>query len=675
MTIKALAQAKWRSSALTDAQAKILKLGVLHNAQKLNPGFHATGALKIPYFDLEGKRTKFYRIRYLEQLPGFAGLVEKPQRYDQPRGTLNEVYFPPLLSQSWKEISENPQIEVGIGEGELKSGCAAAHGLPIMGLGGVFTWKSSKNGIHFLPGLENFTWKDRVTRIVFDNDITHKIEVMRASRALALELLARGAKVFITEIPPGPAKGIDDYILAHGVEAFQKVLEDSPPFAKSNALWGLNEELVFVKQIDTVLERTSALMMKPYAFTSSLYANRFYMEEAEIGKGDKKHVVYVKTPLASEWLTWEHRAEVERLTYKPGQPKICDNGLSWNAWNGWGVEPVKGDIDPWKFLLDFVFQGDDKMRVWFERWCAYPLQHPGTKLYTAVMLWSRVKRLGKSMIAYSLQKIYGENAVVINSKQLAGSFNSWAKNRQLIIGEEITAGEARIQADWLKGIITEKEVTINEKNKPEYVTPDCMNHLYNSNHNDSLFMEDGDGRYMVHEILQNSPAPRAKYEVADKWLHNSGPSHLFHHLLDLPLGDFNPREHAPGSKSKQDMIRASLNDLGLWALKLKEDPKTALRPLGSKQSEECDLFTPEQLFKAYDPEGRGKGRASLSALGRALITMGFRQVNGGDLMQVESGIHRFYAVRNTIKWEQATRNELKEHYNKFFGLQTLGEVK
>ena len=39
--------------------------------------FAQAASLQIPYFGLDGKPTAFYRIRYLEPLPGFAGLIAK----------------------------------------------------------------------------------------------------------------------------------------------------------------------------------------------------------------------------------------------------------------------------------------------------------------------------------------------------------------------------------------------------------------------------------------------------------------------------------------------------------------------------------------------------------------------------------------------------------------------
>jgi hypothetical protein len=635
--------------------------------------FHEAGALYIPYFDLDGKPTGFYRIRYLEKLPGAAGIIENPQRYDQ-LPVLQEVYYPSLLKSSWRQISNSTDVGICITEGELKAACACANGIPTIALGGVYSFMSSKRGMDLLPSLKSFKWKERKVYIVYDNDITHKLGVLKAQHELSQRLLSEGAQISYVAIPPGPQKGLDDFIVKFGASAFSDLIHEAGPFLEADALWAMNSEVVMVRTIDTVVERSTGLRMDPHRFMSHIYANRFYMQQIEKGSGKSARISLEKAPLAKRWIEWEHRAELSNLVYEPGQPQVID-GKSWNTWEGWGVNPKRGDVGPWKWLMDFLFMKDDRTRKYFEQWCAYPIQNPGAKLYTAVLLWSRVKRLGKSMAGIALSKIYGTNAVIIDSKQLKGGFNSWAKNRQFVLGEEITAGEARVDADWLKGVITSPTITINEKFQPEYTIRNCFNSLFNSNHPDALFLEDGDKRYLVHEVVQNSPAERKKYEIADKWLHGSGPAHLMDYFRRLDIKGFNPREHAPETRGRLEMIRSGKTDAGLWVQQLQEDRRTALRALGERASTSCELFTPHQLYRAYDPEDRGRGRTSVNGLGRLLAAAGFRHVNGGIPVGTASGIHRLYAVTNIVKWEQSSRQEIREHYDSFFGPKMQGEVK
>jgi len=667
-----LAQKKWRSSGLSDEHARALWLRPLTREEtrsQLRTDKAQPCGLLLPYFDLDGRPTKFFRIRYLEPPLGFAGVIDKPQRYTQPARTLNEVYIPPLLPTSWRAVAKDPTMPIYITEGELKSAAGCSVGLATIGLGGVDVWRSTKRGIVMLPQLEEIEWKNRQVVIVYDSDAATNLNVVRAQRQLAQHLIPRGALPAIASLPPaknGGKQGLDDFLLAHGSKALIKMLESAPYFPEADALWALNEEVLYVRDPGVVVERRSGQRLEPGRFASHHYANRHYVET--IAKNGV--LVPKKRPLARRWLEWEARSEVNRITYAPGKPKAFDS--TWNAWEGWGVEPVKGNIEPWFELLDQIFKGDVESRTWFERWCAYPIQFPGTKLYTACMLWGRHKGTGKTLVAYTLMGIYGRNAIEIKNKDLRGGFNSWAENRQFVYGDEIAGREARVDSEWLKGLITETNVRINAKFMPEYVVPDCMNYFFSANGPDSLFVEDGDRRYFVHEVTMR-PLERSFYNRYDAWLglrngkyNGPGAAHLMDHLLHLPLGNFDAREHAPLTAAKRDMILHGKSDVGMWCVQLGEDPETTLRALGEKAAEECDLYTARQLRRCYDPEGRGK--VTEPGMGRELARSGFRQVNAGATIRTKTcGIIRLYAVRNWKKWESASPQVINEHYERYFG--------
>ena len=654
------AQQKWRSSGITDDQAK--KLGLRHllpeEVQALDGSFYPVDALKIPYFGLDGKRTKFYRIRYLAQLPGFAGVLEKPQRYAQPPKTLNEIYLAPVLD--WTTLAQNTKEVIYITEGELKAGCACVHGLACIGLGGVTVWKSSKREITFLPQLEAIVWTGRSVVICFDSDAATNPDVVWAQIALSRELVARGALVAIAALPPGKdggKQGLDDYIVANGADALSEVLEASPSLPEAQALWEMNAEVAYIKDPGFVIYSATGQRFQTKKWVQETCANRHYIEMTM----KDKQILSKKKPLAPRWVSWELRNELEGIVYSPGNPKIVN--AKYNTWGGWGCLPKKGDIGPWRDLLDFIFHSDPRQRKWFEQWCAYPLQHPGSKMYTSTLLWGTAKGTGKTLVAYALMKIYGTNAVEIKSRDLTKNFNSWQEGRQFVYADEITGGQARLEADYIKGLITQHHIKIDQKYIPEYIIDDCINYLFASNHADALFLEDGDRRFFVHEVL-GPPKDREFYERIDQWLKGEGPSALFHHLLKINLHGFNPKAHAPETLAKTQMILNGKGELAYWVHGLMEDPSGALKATFSPRAVGgLDLWTPRLLLRACDPDGRK--RATEASLGRALAAAGVRQVNKGGSVRTKYGIFRLYAIRNSDAWHGASPKKCSEHYESF----------
>jgi hypothetical protein len=666
LELQAAAKKKWESSGLEDGQAAMLKLDVLTSDEtaKLNPSFIRAGSIRIPYFAPSGDLTGFYRIRYLEDLPGFAGVAKKPQRYAQPPKTLNDVYLPPMFEGTWQELMDDPAMTLYITEGEFKAASACAVGLPCMGLGGVDVWRSSKRGLDMLPVLKQTDWNGRRVVIVFDSDAATNPNVVRAQRQLAQELTARGAMPVIASLPAredGGKQGLDDFLMARGATALEELLATAPLFLEAEALWGLNEEVVYVRDPGMVITRVSGQKMMPGAFKEHVYSNRHYLET----QVTKKTQVTVKKPLAPRWMEWERRFELERVVYEPGKDAIVDN--CWNQWRGWGCEPKEGDVEPWTWLLDFLFQHEESPdgRIWFEQWLAYPLQHPGVKMFTAAAIWGVAQGTGKTLVGHSMMQIYGTNAVELRDKDLKGGFNDWAENRQFVVGDEITGNDRRDQADMLKGMITQQQLRVNIKYLPSYTIEDRINYLFTSNHPDAFFLEDSDRRFFVHEV-QGEPAELEKYKAFDKWRRSGGASALFHHLLTLDLDGFDPKAPAPSTNSKSAMIRDNKSDIGAWCMALREEPDNMLRQLGTQASEECALFSAAQLQQAYDPESETK--VTTNGLARELKRAGFRQVNDGiPVRTLGGGLQRLYAVRDANRWTSELPNALAAHWDTYFG--------
>lgn len=661
-----LALADLARSGLTRADARNLKLEPLtpEETARLDPSYLHASAIRIPYFDLDGRATEFYRLRYLE-LNGFDALAKKPRRYTQPPGSTVEVYFPPLGDRPWRARASDPTRAVIVTEGEKKAAAATKAGFPTIGLGGVWSWRSARRGVALVPVLaDEFAWTDRLVYLVFDSDCRTNPDVMGALTALARELTARGARPAIATLPelePGRKTGLDDFLVAHGKEALARVLEAAEPFALSAELWALNSEVVYVRDPGLVVVLADGRKLSPKAFRDHAYANRHYLEETTLRSGEVRRVT---KPLAPAWVSWPNRAELRRVTYAPGEPTITAEG-DYNYWRGWGTAPKRGDLRLWDELLGYIFDSDAEARRWFERWAAYPVRFPGTKLYTTAVIWGARHGTGKSLVGYTLMALYGTaNAGEITDQHLGSAYNEWAENKQFIMGDDVTSGEhKRAVADRLKSMITQQYLRLNPKYIPSYTVPDCINYYFTSNHPDAFFLEDTDRRYFVFEA-PDVPLPLEFYARYDRALNGPGRP-LAAALLDrfqreLDLGDFNPRAPALETRAKRSMILDVKSDLGAWVYSLRTDPEAVLRV--GEVPVTGDLFTTSQLLALYDPDG--SKRVTPNGLGRELKRSGIHHVNGGDPVRLTTSKQRLYAIRNAEKWVRASPGALRVEYER-----------
>ncbi len=340
---------------------------------------------------------------------------------------------------------------------------------------------------------------------------------------------------------------------------------------------------------------------------------------------------------AGDWMKWAKRNKVRNLTYAPGKPQIFENQL--NTWVPSPIKPRKGDLTYWFSYLDHIFATDNTHRDWFVAWLAYQFQHPGTKLHSACVFWSTMTSTGKSLFGYLMAELFGQhNFSEINEGDLHGNFNFWAARKQFVMGEEIKGANAQKHADYLKSVITRKFITINTKNTPHYVLPDCINYFFTSNHAEAFYLDETDRRFFVHQLGDKKLEADYVEKTLKPWLLNGGYAAILHYLMfEVDLAKpvlngraFNPFGAAPETAARKAMIEAGREDVDVWL-----DYMTSANS-DTFPDTEWKLATAEDLFSQFltvHPRTTIRYKSFVSHL-RRVIPM----VRGGNLVPMGEGI-------------------------------------
>jgi hypothetical protein len=576
---------------------------------------------------------------------------KKHIRYVQEPYTAPVAYFP--MNYDWSELIDDPDKPLIITEGEFKAAKACKDGFPTIGLGGVYNWRAYKLGITWIPSLNSINWLKRNVYVCFDSDYQTNQMVCAALREFSEELHRKGSFVHLVTLPQLPdleKVGLDDFLVNAGpnsINQFADLLTQAEPLGLTAPLWSLNSNYVYVRNPGLVVDQKSHFKATPSAFKEHLQAPLNYQERSLKQDGT---VSFKTVSAAGAWLKWPLRQEVNRLTYKPGGDLFEKENSEnlFNIWPGWGVKPIKKSVKLFMDLVDHVFTGaEPEAKEWFLNWCAYPFQNPGTKLFSSSVIHGIRHGTGKSLIGYSIGKIYGKNFTEISQMDLHNSFNEWAEGKQFIMGDDVTGSNKRADADFLKKLITQLEIRINGKYVPTYTLPDYVNYFFTANHPDSFFLEDDDRRFFIHEVLVG-PMEQSFYTKYDAWINKGdGPAAIFYYLLNKDLGKFNPAAPAFKTQAKNRMIANVRSDLAGWVRQLIATPENVLS-IGNIQVKK-DLFTSKELLLFYDPEGRTKTTAN--GLGRELARAGCRQVCGGNPIRISDGSQgRFYIINNAHIW-------------------------
>ena len=355
---------------------------------------------------------------------------------------------------------------------------------------------------------------------------------------------------------------------------------------------------------------------------------------------------------ADIWHKSSERQNYANVDFQPGKSLIVDNCI--NLWEGWSVESKAGDVSPWNKMLEHLFGDDEHARKWFEQWVAYPVQNPGAKLTTAVVLWSTRQGVGKSMVGETIGQLYGGNFRTITSVELHAQFNGWMRECQFALGEENSSSSQRSDSNRLKFLITGATISVNEKNQPAIELRNCANFLFTSNHADAFYLEDTDRRFFVWEIVSGRKSDEFYKRFMDWRDSEGGLPALMDHLLKVDLEGFQPKGNAPMTQAKLDMIANSKTDLERWLAETVEDEESVKAVLGKEVAHVEDLIT------AY--HRAGCGRTNSTAMARA-----FSRTARYAKRRVSHGKGRrsnLMSVVNHEKWEAADNEAWAAEYGR-----------
>jgi Domain of unknown function (DUF3854) len=157
----------------------------------------------------------------------------KPVKYEHPAKTPTRAFFLdiPDQPQFWSEIVADPTKPIIIVEGAKKAAALLSQGYAAIGLPGVFNGRRvSRNAIgeilseSLIPDLALFAQAGRSVMFCFDHDDKART-VAQVDRAIALTgRLFQQAKCEVSVISlPGPEKGVDDFLVNRGPEAFKAI--------------------------------------------------------------------------------------------------------------------------------------------------------------------------------------------------------------------------------------------------------------------------------------------------------------------------------------------------------------------------------------------------------------------------------------------------------------------
>jgi putative DNA primase/helicase len=276
--------------------------------------------------------------------------------------------------------------------------------------------------------------------------------------------------------------------------------------------------------------------------------------------------------LVRMWL--EHPS---RKTVLPEQVGFDPAGTSadvvCNLWGGWPTEARQGGCDALLRILEHLCGREDKPREvynWVLKWLAYPLQHPGAKMQTALLIHGP-EGTGKNTVFGAVRQAYGRYGFTFTQVELESQFNGIFSGKLFGIGNEVVSrAELYHQQGRMRNMITETEWPINEKNLPARMEQNHCNMVFFSNRIDIAKLDPDDRRYCV--IWTPEPADPSLYLEAKHELANGGAAALHWHLLNqVDLAGFDEHSKPPMTRAKRGLINLGMDSTERFWRALIED--------------------------------------------------------------------------------------------------------
>lgn len=260
--------------------------------------------------------------------------------------------------------------------------------------------------------------------------------------------------------------------------------------------------------------------------------------------------------------TWSEHPD--RQIVRPEQvgfdPAETDKGITCNLWDGWPTKPKAGSCEK---LLDLLWhmcsaesQKDD-LFMWVLKWLAYPLQNPGAKMKSTIVMHGP-QGTGKNMFFEAYMDIFGKYGWTIDQSAIEDKFNDWASRKLFLIADEVVARSDLYHVkNKLKAFITGDKIRINPKNMAAYYEANHVNMVFLSNEAMPVVLEEDDRRHAV--IWTPEKLTPEFYQAVKAEIDAGGAAALYDFLLQFDLGDFTNATNPPMTDAKRELIDLSLD--------------------------------------------------------------------------------------------------------------------
>ena len=345
------------------------------------------------------------------------------------------------------------------------------------------------------------------------------------------------------------------HVVRRQIEARLSELQWSAPKARNAAPptegGGASEKLKPLEDVEELISRYALV----YAHSGAVFDRK---EHILMSLSDMRDAC-MRKDIHRTWVE-SPRRDIVRIREDGFDPTESDPEITCNLFGGWPTTPKAGKCDQLLELLWSMCSGGadaEALYWWVLRWIAYPIQHPGAKMKTTLVLHGP-QGTGKNLFFEALMRIYGEYGDVIDQSAVEDKFNDWASRKLFMIADEVVARSDLYHVkNKLKGLITGDRILINPKGFTSHWERNHLNLVFLSNEAMPVVIEEDDRRHCV--IWTPPPREPEFYAKVAAEVADGGVAALHDYLLHLDLGTFEANSKPPMTAAKSELVSLGLD--------------------------------------------------------------------------------------------------------------------
>jgi len=331
------------------------------------------------------------------------------------------------------------------------------------------------------------------------------------------------------------------------------------------------------QSVKTLFEQTHLLVSNKAVFIRQTETDNIIMTKTQLITSNERisYDVIVKDEIQSkcfinDWLKdGDNRMKYDMAVYP--HDLICPDKI-FNLWRPFAMERIstwknnQEAISMVKKHIKIMSGNDQVVADYLELWIAQMIQFPSVKSVCPTLISD--EGAGKGTLMRLLERMLGTEKILQTtnpSKNVWGNFNGQMKNAFLVNFDELSKKEGEGADGYVKGLITEPRITINEKGIIPYEIDSYHRFIITTNNEDPVKTSKKDRRKFIvrasDELIGNRQYFDDMYSMLDN---DDAVRSIYEYFKTLKGADKFSKVPMPETEYHRDIKEAQSSPIELW---------------------------------------------------------------------------------------------------------------